>query len=66
MEPSDREAKKRKHQLAGQKAAATKGQVELDRAGRMAAWTKKHGKDDEKNPDSKQNYYQSLSKMGKH
>jgi len=32
----------------------------------LAAWTKKHGKDDEKNPDWKQNYYQLLSKMGKH
>ncbi len=38
----------------GQKAAETKGPIERKRAARMAAWTKKHGKDDAKNPHSRQ------------
>lgn len=41
---------------AGQKAAATKGKAELQRAGLMAAWTKRNGKDDERNPYARQNY----------
>ena len=39
----------------GQKAAETKRPIERKRAARMAAWTKKHGKDDAKNPHSRQN-----------
>jgi hypothetical protein len=38
-----------------QKAIETKGPIERKRAARMAAWTKKHGKDDAKNPHSRQN-----------
>jgi hypothetical protein len=39
----------------GRKAAETKGPIERKRAARMAAWTRKHGKDDAKNPHSRQN-----------
>jgi hypothetical protein len=50
-----------KNRNAGLKSAATKGQEELDRAGREAAWTKKHcapgTRDPRNNPDSRQNYY---------
>ncbi len=38
-----------------QKAIETKGPIERKRAARMAAWTKKHGKDDASNPHSRQN-----------
>lgn len=41
---------------AAQKAVETKGEDELKRAGLMAAWTRKHGKDDKANPYSKANY----------
>jgi len=40
-----------------QKAADTKGPIERKRAAQMAAWTRKHGKDDAKNPHSRQNTY---------
>ena len=40
-----------------QKAVKTKGKIELERAGKMAAWTKKNGKNDAENPYSKQNSY---------
>ena len=40
-----------------QKAADTKGAIERKRAARMANWTRKHGKDDAKNPHSRQNTY---------
>jgi hypothetical protein len=46
---------KRKHRLAGIKSAETKGPDELSRAGKMAAWTKEHGKNDGENPYSKAN-----------
>ncbi len=49
---------KRKHRLAGIKSAETKGPDELSRAGKMAAWTKQHGKNDAKNPYSKANMRQ--------
>jgi len=39
----------------GVKSARTKGPIELRRAAQAAAWTKKHGKDDAKNPYSKRN-----------
>jgi hypothetical protein len=39
----------------GVKAARTKGPIELKRAAQAAAWTRKHGKDDAKNPHSKRN-----------
>ena len=41
----------------GHKAANTKGPIERKREALAAAWTKKNGKDDTKNPYSKQNYY---------
>lgn len=41
---------------AGQKAVETKRRMELVRAGKMAAWTKKNGKNDALNPHSKGNY----------
>lgn len=41
---------------AAQKAVETKGEDELKRAGLMAAWTRKHGKNDKANPYSKENY----------
>lgn len=43
------------HREAGLKAAVTKGPEERARAALMAAWTRAHGKDDSKNPYSKQN-----------
>jgi hypothetical protein len=49
--------KKRKHRDAGLKAAATKGEEERKRAARMAAWTRKNGKNDKANPYSAENYY---------
>jgi hypothetical protein len=45
-----------KHHQAGLKAAATKGVEERWRAANMAAWTRKHGKDDAEHPFSEQNY----------
>jgi hypothetical protein len=41
---------------AGQKAAETKGRIERVREAKMAAWTRKNGKNDAQNPYSKQNY----------
>jgi predicted RNase H-like HicB family nuclease len=41
---------------AGLKAARTKGPQERSREASMANWTRKHGKDDAKNPYSRQNY----------
>jgi hypothetical protein len=41
---------------AGQKAAGTKGRIERVREAKMAAWTRKNGKNDALNPYSKQNY----------
>jgi hypothetical protein len=52
---SDRERKLRQR-LAGYKAAETKGPEERSREAYMAAWTKKHGKDDAANPYSRQNW----------
>ena len=40
----------------GQKAVKTKGRDELVREGKMAAWTRKFGKDDAMNPYAVQNY----------
>jgi hypothetical protein len=40
---------------AGLKAAETKGPSERSRAAKMAAWTRKHGKNDAENPFSKEN-----------
>ena len=45
-----------KHSLAGHKAAETKGPEERIREANMAVWTRKYGKDDSKNPWSKENY----------
>jgi hypothetical protein len=56
--PSD-ELKRLKHRQAGFQAALTKGLEERRRAAKMAAWTRKHGKDDARNPFSKQNYVPS-------
>jgi hypothetical protein len=39
----------------GKKAARTKGPAELAREGRAAGWTRKHGKDDARNPHSRIN-----------
>jgi hypothetical protein len=41
----------------GRKAVETKGKIELERAGKMAAWTRQNGKNDAENPYSKANYY---------
>ena len=43
----------RKRQEAARKAIETKGPSERHRAARMAAWTRKHGKNDATNPFSK-------------
>jgi hypothetical protein len=51
--------RRRRNQLAGLKAAATKGEEERRRAALMANWTRRHGKDDERNPYTKANYYRS-------
>jgi hypothetical protein len=47
---------KTREREAGQKAVESKGEDELKRAALMAAWTRKHGKDDKVNPYSKANY----------
>jgi hypothetical protein len=39
------------------KANQTSGPEERSRKAKMAIWTRTHGKDDEKNPFSFQNYY---------
>jgi hypothetical protein len=39
----------------GRKAAETKGKIERVREAKMAAWTRKNGKNDAVNPYSKQN-----------
>jgi hypothetical protein len=49
--------KKRRDREAGLKSAATKGEEERKRAARMAAWTRKNGKNDKANPHSAENYY---------
>jgi hypothetical protein len=55
---------------AGQKAAETKGVIERVREAKVAAWTRKNGKNDALNPYSKQNYpteiarHQSAMKIG--
>jgi hypothetical protein len=41
---------------AGQKAAETKGRIQRVREAKMAAWTRKNGKNDAVNPYSRQNY----------
>jgi len=41
---------------AGEKAAETKGRIERVREAKMAAWTRKNGKNDVLNPYCKQNY----------
>jgi hypothetical protein len=45
----------RKRREAALKAVDTKGPSERSRAAKMAAWTRKHGKNDAVNPFSKQN-----------
>ena len=50
MENEDR---KRRRRNAGLKAAETKGPEERKREALMAAWTRKHGKNDAANPYSK-------------
>lgn len=42
------------------------GPDELKRAGRMAAWKKKYGKNDDENTHSKQKDIRPPSRMGKH
>jgi predicted HNH restriction endonuclease len=46
-----------KNRQAGLQSAKTKGPKELKRAGHMADWTERYGKNDQKNPFSKQNYH---------
>jgi len=54
----DRQAKlKQKRRAAALKAAFTKGPEERSRTAKMANYTMKHGKNDAKNPYSKENYY---------
>ena len=50
MDDEEQRRKKLKQKAAGHKASETKGPDERSRAGKMAAWTKKHGKDDGRNP----------------
>ena len=50
---SEHEDRKRRRRNAGLKAAETKGPEERKRAALMAAWTRKHGKNDAANPHSK-------------
>jgi hypothetical protein len=50
---ADDEDRKRRRRNAGFKAAETKGPEERKRAARMAAWTRKHGKNDATNPHSR-------------
>ena len=45
-----------KYRVAGLTAAETKGFLERTREALMAAWTRRHGKDDSRNPYSKRNY----------
>jgi hypothetical protein len=45
--------RKLRRRNAALKAAETKGPEERKRAALMAAWTRKHGKNDEQNPHSK-------------
>jgi predicted RNase H-like HicB family nuclease len=45
-----------RNRQAGLKAAHTKGPEERTRAAFMANWTRQHGKNDAKNPYSRQNY----------
>jgi hypothetical protein len=47
------EDRKRRRRNAGLKAAETKGPEERKREALMAAWTRKHGKNDAANPHSK-------------
>ena len=53
---SSDDQQRNKHRQAALKAALTKGLEERRREAKMAAWTRKHGKDDTRNPFSKQNY----------
>jgi len=48
--------KKRGYRKAGIEAAKSKGALERRREALMAAWTRKYGKDDLKNPWSKENF----------
>lgn len=41
----------------GQRASETKGHIERVRAAKMAAWTRKNGKNDALNPHSKENFH---------
>ncbi len=50
---STHEDVKRRRRNAGLKAAESKGPDERRRAALMAAWTRKHGKNDAANPHSK-------------
>jgi len=45
--------RKRRRRNAGLKAAETKGSEERKRGARMAAWMRKHGKNDAANPHSR-------------
>lgn len=45
--------RKLKQRAAGHKASETKGPDERSRAGKKAAWTKKHGRDDARNPHAR-------------
>ena len=54
---ADEKAKlQQRYQSAAEKAVETKGPEERSRASKMASWTRVHGKDDAKNPYSKENY----------
>jgi len=50
-----KEVLKRKRQAAGFKSAETEGPGELSRVAMMAAWSRKHGRDNPANPYSKAN-----------
>jgi len=48
---------------AGRKASITKGKDEESRAGKMAAWSRQHGKGDPRNPYSRANYNPPTQRM---
>ena len=52
---------------AAMKAAETKGAEERNREALMAAWTRKYGRDDKRNPYSMRNYVfpSSLARSGR-
>jgi len=57
------EQKSQKASAAAFKANETSGPKERSRKAKMANWTRTHGKDDDKNPFSFQNYYSAADQV---